>query len=106
MSNKWYKDPDDTLNFKFDYAPLENGNGNSNWLDRTSSPLEIISEKSLSIDSPGPTIESSTITDSSTSVMISVSGGTAGHQYKVVCTITTSTGQVLERTAYIHVHDM
>lgn len=105
MSNQWQIDPADTLNFKFDLAALENGSGNSNWLDRTSSPQEYISGQSVSIDSPGPTIEASSVTDNNTSVTLSISAANcvAGNVYPITCTITTSTGQVTERTAYLHV---
>ncbi len=100
----WIKDPGDTLTFKFDWAPLENGTGNSNWLDRTSSPLETISSQTTtSIDSPGPTIESSSITDSNTTVTVSISGGTAGNKYQIKNTVTTSTGQIAEKTVILYV---
>lgn len=104
MSDRWLKDPDDVLNYKFDWAPLENGTGDSNWLDRTSSPLESISSHSITAES-GITVDSSSITDNSTTVTVALSGGTAGSKYNVTCQIVTSTGQTVDRTAVVKVLD-
>ena len=103
MAEHWYKDPDDTQQFKFDWAPLANGNGDSNWLDQTTSPVETISSVTLSTNSPGPHIDSYSLTDSSTSVTLKISGGTAGNNYPILCQITTSSGQTVSRTAYLHI---
>ena len=101
MSNRWVKDPSDVTDFVFDFAPLENGNGDSNWLDRASSPIEAIVSKTITPDS-GITVDSSSITDNSTSVTVVVSGGTAGATYKVLCEIVTAS-QTKQKTAYITV---
>ena len=103
MAEHWYKDPDDTIQYKFDWAPLTNGTGDSDWLDTSTSPIESISSVSLSADSPGPTITTYAITDSNTSVTLKISGGIAGYIYKITCQITTSAGQTPSRTAYLHV---
>lgn len=104
MANRWTKDPDETLQFKFDWAPLANGNGDSNWLDRTNSPLESISTQTVTnVDSPGLTINSSSITDSGTTVTVSLSGGSAGAKYRIKNHITTSSSQVAERTVVVRV---
>lgn len=103
MADHWYKDPDDTIQYVFDWAPLANGTGDSNWLDQTSSPIETISSVSLTADSPGPHIDSYTLTDSNTSVTLKLSSGIAGNVYKILCKITSSYGQVASRTAYLHV---
>ena len=102
MADQWYKDPDDTIIFKFDFAPLVNGSGDSNWLDQTTSPTETITTATLSTDSPGPTIVSSSITDSSTTVTVKISGGTAGYTYPILCVITTAS-QTKSATAFLHV---
>lgn len=104
MADRWIKDPDETLQYKFDWAPLANGNGDTNWLDRTNSPLESISSQTTTnVDSPGLTINSSTITDSSTSVTISLSGGSVGGKYRVKNQIVTNSGQTAERTVTVWV---
>ena len=103
MADHWYKDPDDTIQYKFDWAPLANGTGDSDWLDRTSSPVETISSVTLSVDSPGPSIDSHSITDSSTTVTLTISGGVANTDYGIICQITTSSGQIASRTAFLHV---
>jgi len=99
----WIKDPDEVLQYIFDWAALENSRGDSNWLDRTSSPVETISSITIATDSPGLTVDSSSITDTNTSVTVQLSGGSAGNRYKVVCQIVTSAGQTAERTALINV---
>ena len=103
MAEHWYKDPNDTIQYKFDWAPLENGTGDSNWLDRASSPKETISSVTLTADSPGPHIDSHSISDSSSTVTLKISGGIAGNTYKILCVIVTSTGQTTSRTAYLHI---
>lgn len=97
----YLKDPDETLDYKFDFAPSTNGTGNSDWLGSG----ETIATKTVSTDSPGLTVVNSTITDSSTSVTVWVSGGTAGNTYKVACKITTnnSPNRIAERTILIKV---
>jgi len=94
----WIKDPSDDLFYQFDFAQLENGTGDSNWLDRTSSPLESISTFTISIDSPGLTIESSAKTHNNTVVTIRVSGGTGGTKYPITCKIVTTTSETKEIT--------
>jgi hypothetical protein len=100
MSDRWIKDPDETLQYKFDWAPLANGTGDSNWLDRTSSPVEYISSQTtVCTDSPSVTIDSSEIILSSTAVAVKISGGTIGSRYRIRNRITTSTGQIRDKTA-------
>jgi hypothetical protein len=99
MSSTWLKDPDDTLVYKFDWAPLANGTGDSNWLDQTSSPVETIVSQIITVDSPGPTVVASEITDNLTSVSVKLSGGVAGQAYDITNQITTSTPQIKTRTA-------
>lgn len=105
MADHWYKDPDDSITYKFDWAPLENGTGDSNWLDRTSSPIESIADHTITIDSPGVTIDHSSISDNASTVTVTISGGTAGKVYPITCQITTSASpaQTPSRTAYLHV---
>ena len=95
------KDPDDTLDYKFDYAALTNGTGDTDWLGSG----ETIASATITVDSPGPTVEKSSITDSSTSVTVWVSGGTAGKTYKLACKITTNNSpvRIAERTIALKV---
>ena len=102
----WYIDPDETKIFSIDYAPLANGNGDTNWLDQTSSPVETIStQTTTSLDSPGITISNSTIANSSTTVQITLTAAncTAGQKYRILNRITTSESQVKDTTIVVKV---
>jgi len=93
------KDPDATLDYKFDWAGLTNGQtgATSDWLDTVNS--EIIT--AITVTAPaGITVDSSAITDSGTSVTVWLSGGTHGQIYDIACKITTnnSTPRIDERT--------
>lgn len=102
----WYMDPDETKIFTVDWAPLENGNGASNWLDRASSPVETISSQTTtSLDSPGLKVDSSTVNATNTAVNITLSASncTPGKNYRLHNQIVTSTGQTTERTIVVRV---
>lgn len=101
MTDTWLKDPDSVLQYKFDWAPLTNGTGTSDWLDTSTSPIESISTYDLFIDSPGPTVDASSISDGGTTVTVKLSGGVLPHTYSLTCRITTSTGQIEDKTATI-----
>lgn len=107
MANKntFIKDPDAVLDWKFDWAPLTNGNGNSNWLQAG----EIISSKTITISpsvaATGLTADSSTITDTSTSVTVWLSKGTDYTDYQVACKIVTNAPRTDERTITIQVRN-
>lgn len=81
------KDPDATLKYKFDW---------SDWL----ATGETIISQVITAET-GITADSGTITDSSTTVTVELSGGTAGGVYDVACKITTNDGQIDERTMKI-----
>jgi hypothetical protein len=81
------KSPGAVLKYKFDW---------SDWL----ASGETISTKTVTPET-GITVDSSSITDTSTSVTVTLSGGTAGNVYDVVCLITTSDSQTDERTMKI-----
>ena len=83
------KDPDAVLDYKFDW---------SDWL----ATGETISSKTITVDS-GLTEDSSSITDTSTSVTIWLSSGTVNTRYKVACKITTSDSRTDERTITIRI---
>jgi len=82
------KDADAVLDFKFDFAPLANGQvgANSDWLESG----ETITGHTITADA-GITVDSSSFTDTNTSVTVWLSGGTAGNKYRINCEITTAT---------------
>lgn len=96
------KDPSAVLDYRFDWAPLTNGRpgATSDWLAEG----ETISSQTTTA-SDGLTVDSSSITDSSTSVTAWLSGGTAGNTYTVTNRITTSASRTDERTVRIQVKD-
>lgn len=100
MPREFTKDPDAVLSYKFDWKAKTNGSGPSDWL---ASGVTIASQ-TITADS-GITVDSSSITDTSTSVTVTLLGGTAGNSYKVACKITTSDGQTDERTITIKVEE-
>lgn len=89
------KDPDATLGYKFDFN-AQDRDGNT-WLGSS----ETISSAVVTVAS-GLTKESDSITDSGKSVTVNLSGGTAGTTYSVACKITTSAGNIDERTFIIN----
>lgn len=92
------KDPNAVLDFKFDWRALTNGSGTSDWLESG----ETISSHTITA-ATGITVDSSSLTDSSTSVTVWLSGGTDGNKYNVTCRIVTSAGRTDDRTAEIRV---
>jgi hypothetical protein len=96
--SKFIKDPNAVLDFKFDFAALTNGSGTSNWL----ATGETISTATVTADT-GLTVDSSSITDTSTSVTVWLSGGTANTDYDVLCRIVTSASRTDDRTMVIKV---
>lgn len=98
MATRFQKDPDAVLDYLFDFAASTNGNGASDWLDSG----ETISSRTVTADT-GITVDSSVITNSSTSVRVWLSSGTAGTSYDVACKIVTSGGRTDERTITIDV---
>ena len=77
-----------TLDFPFDWKALTNGRGRSDWL----ATGETIS--SYTVTAPGLTIVSQALTNSSTTIMPFLSGGTLGSQYTVTVDITTNLGRI------------
>jgi hypothetical protein len=91
------KDPDAVLDYKFDWKALTNSSGDTDWLQSS----ETIATKTITADT-GITVDSSSLTDTNTSVTVWLSGGDAGSSYKVACKITTAT-RTDERTIIIKV---
>lgn len=94
----YFKDPDDVLDYKFDYAAATNGSGSSDWL----ASGDTISTHSIIADS-GITVDSSSITDTNTSVTVWLSGGTEDTDYGVTCRIETTGGRIFDKTIRIKV---
>lgn len=88
------------LDFKFDFAPLTNGQdgADSDWL----ASGETISSHTITADT-GITVDSDSITDTNTSVTVWLSGGTIGQKYRINCNIVTSDGRTDERSMIIKV---
>ena len=100
MPSIFLKDPDATLDYKFDWKAETNGNGDTDWLDSD----ETISDKTVTVDD-GITRESYALADTDTSVVVWLSGGTAGVDYEVACKIVTSASRTDERTMKIQVRE-
>ena len=97
---KFEKDSSAVLDYKFDWAALTNGSGQSDWL----ATGETISTRTVTVDA-GITVDSSAITDANTTVTVWLSGGTTGKAYNVRCLIVTSALRTDERTMLIEVVD-
>lgn len=96
MTSRFTKDPAAVLDYKFDWKALTNGSGSSDWL----ASGETISARTITADT-GITVDSSSITDTNTSVTVWLSGGTVGSNYVVACKIVTSAGRTDERSIVI-----
>lgn len=104
------KDPNDTLDYRFDFAPLTNSRPDavSDWLasGETISSITSLTVASTLISGDTFEIEASSpaapaITDTSTSVTFWCSGGVAGRRYTITCRITTSAGRIVEKSGII-----
>ena len=102
MASKTFpiKDPDATLDYKFDWKAETNGNGDSDWL----ASGETISTYTVTVDA-GLTKDSDAKADTDTSVVIWLSGGTAGVDYEIACKIVTSASRTDERTGKVPVRE-
>ena len=81
------KDPSAVLDYAFDWT---------DWL----AAAETITDHTITADT-GITVGSSTESDGK--IIVWLSGGTAGINYKVACKITTTAGRTDERTIWIKV---
>ena len=75
----------DVLDYRFDFAPLTNGRGISDWLQ----PGEQIASYLVTVED-GLTLDSQELQDAATAVIAWLSGGTPGVGYVVQCEITTT----------------
>ena len=74
-----------SLDYIFDWAPLRNGRGTSDWLQ----PGEQISLYDVTAES-GIAIDQVELINTASAVRVWVSSGTAGLAYKIKCEITTN----------------
>jgi hypothetical protein len=90
MAQTHVKDPNEVLDYKFDWdtSYLEDG--------------ETISSATVTVES-GITKDSDSITDSDRTVTVWLSGGTADNEYTVTCQIETSLSRTAERSMFIRV---
>lgn len=93
------KDPDAILEYKFDWKAKTNLSGNTDWLDSS----ETISTFAI-VATSGITVDSSSKTDTDTSVTVWLSGGTDGITYEIACKVTTAT-RTDERTFSLKVEE-
>ena len=89
MPQSFTKDPDAVLDYRFDW---------SDWLETG----DTIATRTITA-STGITVDSSSITDSSTSVTVWLSGGTVGATYDIACLVVTSASRTDERTVSVRV---
>ena len=89
MSNSFVKDPDSTLDYKFDW---------SSWLTGGDTI-------STYVVTPASGITNSTNAADSDSVTVWLSGGDAGSAYPVACRIVTASSRTAERTIRIYVRE-
>jgi hypothetical protein len=91
MGNTFTKDPQAVLDYKFDW---------SQWLQSG----EVITSHSVAA-STGISVDSSSVTDSDTSVTAWLSGGTDVIQYIVTCTITTNAARTDARSILVSIDE-
>jgi hypothetical protein len=89
--NDFTKDPDAVLDWKFDW---------SDWL----ADGETLASHSVTA-AEGLTVDSSSLTDTNTSVTAWLSGGTAGKRYAVTCRVVTSASRTDDRTITVYVRE-
>lgn len=94
------KDPDDVLDYVFDWKAKTNGTGDEDWLQDG----ETIASYTLT-PSAGIVVDSSEYSDGSTAVRVWLSGGTPNSRQKVACRIVTNnaTPRTKERTGYLDI---
>ena len=103
--NTFIKDPNAVLDYKFDWAPLTNGTGSSNWLQVAETISTATITISPSVATTGLTKDSQSITDTNTSVTVWLSSGTDYTDYQVACKIVTNAPRTDERTMTICVRN-
>lgn len=93
------KDPDAVLDYLIDFAQLRNGRGLTDYLQAG----ETISTAVVTSSSVDITIDSSSRTDTNSSVTIWLSGGVLNFSYDITVRITTSDARTDDRTITIRI---
>ncbi len=101
MAQAWVKDPDEVLDYLFDFAALTNGTGESDYLQSG----ETILTQTVTTTA-GITAESIAITHNGTCVLFWLRGGTAGApSYTITVEIVTTNARIVERSQTIKVKE-
>ena len=95
------KDPNAVLDYLIDFAKLRNGRGKTDYLVTG----ETILSHTVTASSGDITIDSSSLTDSSSSVTIWISGGVPYESYDITIRIVTSDGRTDDRTITISIRE-
>jgi hypothetical protein len=103
--NTFIKDPQAVLDYKFDWKPLTNGSGDTDWLDTAETITSATITISPSVAVTGLILDSQALTDTSTSVTIWLSSGTDYTDYTVACKIVTNALRTDERSIVIKVRN-
>ena len=104
--NTFIKDPSAVLDYMFDWAPLTNGRGVSDWLAAAETILAFTITITPLVLVTGIINAGTTITDAGKSVTIWLTNGTAGVDYTVACMISTNQLRTDERTINIRVRNL
>ena len=105
MPNVFVKDPSAVLDYKFDWKPLTNGSGDTDWLAAAETILTATITITPTVAVTGLIKDSQSMTDTNTSVTVWLSSGTDNVDYTVACKITTNGTRVDERTITIQVRN-
>ena len=85
------KDPQEKLDYQFDFSP---------WLGAdTISGSPVVVAPGATVTTPSPSAASGVVT-------FWLMGGTAGSTVIVTCTVTTAAGRTLERSASLYIDDL
>lgn len=100
MNLPWRKDPNDVLDYEFDFAAKTNGHDRTDFL----ASGETITSCTVTASPDGLTVESVEAVRGSTSVRFWLRGGDS-RNYKITCEIVTSESRVVQRTNTVRVRE-
>jgi hypothetical protein len=104
MGNHYVKSPAGDLDYKFDLMPLTHGvdDATDDYLEagETITSFTVTVGTGLTL---GTATKAAATDDDATSVVVWVSGGTAGETYPVTCQFTTTMERTDKRTIYVEV---
>jgi len=100
--NIYDKDPSEVLDYTVDFRALTNLNDPAATEDYLAAG-ETISTKTVTVvNSSNITVDSDVLADTASSVVITLSGGTAGEQYQIQCLVTTTASRTAVRSFIIN----